>query len=31
MDEAGAAGSTEILNPNIINGGSLPGDAGKAG
>ena len=30
MDEADAAGWTEILNLDITDGGPLPGDAGKA-
>ena len=31
MDEAGLAGWTEVLNPDITDGGPLPGKAGKAG
>ena len=31
MGEAGAAGKTQILNPDITKGGPPPGDAGKAG
>ena len=28
MREAGAARYTELLNPDVTNGGPLPGDAG---
>ena len=31
MRKAGAAGWTEILNPDATNGEPLPGDAGEAG
>ena len=31
MGEAGPGCLTEILNPDVTNGGALPGDAGKAG
>ena len=31
MGKAGAAGSTKIINPDITDKESLPGNAGKAG